>query len=155
MRQPAAGGSVLPADTLEAFVKLAAEDYEEAYRFFVRRDFEQLLNAEDQKYREIYRGCLKTTMEKQVLEGFLVAAGLKPNARISIDSYKIRCYRSDTKEEKVLPIRKSVPGYLNVRVSADVPWLIPDTSLIHSGTFHNDLYELHYRIDSGLSLIHI
>lgn len=149
VRQPAAGGSVLPADTLEAFVKLAAEDYEEAYRFFVRRDFEQLLNAEDQKYREIYRGCLKTTMEKQVLEGFLVAAGLKPNARISIDSYKIRCYRSDTKEEKVLPIRKSVPGYLNVRVSADVPWLIPDTSLIHSGTFHNDLYELHYRIDSG------
>ncbi len=150
VRQQTADKAILPVDTLEAFVKLAAEDYEEAYRFFVRRDFEQLLNDRDQKYREIYRGCLKTTTEKQVLEGFLVAAGLKPNARISIDSYKIRCYKSDTTEEKVLPIRKSVPGYQNVRVSADVPWIIPDTPLIHSGTFHNDLYELHYRIDAGL-----
>lgn len=47
-------------DNLEAFIKLAESDYQEAFRLYTSESFLKVLQGEDPGYESLYRGCPET-----------------------------------------------------------------------------------------------
>ena len=68
---------------LDEFVKVARDDFKEAFRIFKDASFTRILENEDQKIQTLYYGLSRQPVTYQHLEEFLIAAGKKEKVTIS------------------------------------------------------------------------
>lgn len=131
---------------LDDFVKLAEEDYEEAFRLFTNRQFETLLTGEDARFRTLYRGLAKNPVTYHRMEEFLVGSGRKDQVLLSVDTTEASFYNLTESRQETLAIHKSTWGNVNIHVSAEGDFLeIPKKRIIDED-FVGSVCELPYII---------
>ena len=68
--------------SLEEFLRIAKEDFHEAYRIFTERHFSLILKDQSEKIRSLYAGMSQQPVTYQHLEEFLIAAGVKEKVAV-------------------------------------------------------------------------
>lgn len=131
--------------TLEDFVRLAKDDFREAYQLFVEPSFVQLLK-ERRELIPYYRAMVKTPVPYQNLEEFLIGAGLKEQVSLSLEKDKLELYDIQSSLKDTLRIKRNTWGFLRAEVLVEGDFLEVEKKLIHDGHFIGSVYELEYII---------
>lgn len=131
--------------TLEDFVKLAREDFREAYQLFVEPSFTRLLAGREELLPG-YRAMVKTPAPYQNLEEFLISGGLKEPVTLSLEREDLELYEVQSSLKDTLRIRRSGWGFLRAEVTVEGDFLEVEKKSIHDGHFIGSVYELEYII---------
>ncbi|QHQ59549.1 hypothetical protein Ana3638_01010 [Anaerocolumna sedimenticola] len=129
------------------FANLAKEDTAEALKLFKSQEFKQILLYHDTKYLLLYQNIIKSRSGSQALEEFLIAIRKKLQINISVDK-KVLTFDLDKESimDKVI-LTKDNWGYAEIRVSTDVPFLIPEHKIIWTENFIGNSYPLEFVVD--------
>lgn len=133
--------------TLGEFVKLAAENYEEAYHIFYSNPFAAILKEE--KERLLYQAMRTLPQSMQKMEAFLTAAGKKKKAKLLLLQNSQYDYGVSESKKALVQIQKSYWGAVCVHVSSDADFLIPLKKTLTDADFSNNVCLLAYEIDAG------
>lgn len=129
------------------FADLARSDWLEAVKLFKSEDFKRVFLSHDLKNTIIYENLIKGISASQALEEFLVKIHKKLRINLSVDHTK-RVYQVEKESfmDKLI-INKDNWGYTEIRISTDVPFLIPDHKILWSDNFIGNTYTLEYVIN--------
>lgn len=131
--------------TLDDFVKLAREDFREAYQLFVEPSFTRLLQGREDLL-PCYKAMVKTPAPYQNLEEFLISGNLKEPVKLSLEKDSLELYEVQSSLKDTLRIRRSGWGYLRAEVTVEGDFLEVEKKSIHDGHFIGSVYELEYII---------
>lgn len=131
--------------TLEDFVKLAKEDFREAYQLFVEPSFTSLL-AGREYLLPCYRSMVKTPAPYQNLEEFLISGDLKEPVSLSLERDSLELYEVQSSLKDTLRIRRSSWGFLRAEITVEGDFLEIEKKVINDGHFIGSVYELEYII---------
>lgn len=132
--------------TLDEFVKLAENDYREAFRLYTSNRFVQILQGADRKYLTLYRGMSQNPVTYQHMEEFLVAAGKKEPIHIHLDREEKDMERIDSTLKDSVYLYKSTWGYTCLEVEVVGDFLQVDKKIITSEDFIGSVYNLEYLV---------
>ena len=129
------------------FANLAKSDTAEALKLFKSKEFKQILLYHDTKYLLLYQNIIKSRSGSQALEEFLIAIRKKLQINISVDK-KVLTFDLDQESmmDKVTLLKDNW-GYAEIRISTDVPFLIPEHKIIWSDNFIGNTCPLEFVID--------
>ena len=131
--------------TLEAFVNLARDDFQEAYQLFTAPSFAQLLKGREELL-PYYYAMVKTPVPYQNLEEFLIGAGLKKPVSLTLEKENLELYEVQTSLKDTLRIHRSGWGYLRAEIQAEGDFLEVEKQTIHDEHFIGSVYDLEYII---------
>lgn len=131
--------------SLEEFVKLAREDFREAYQIFVDSSFVQLLKGREELL-PYYVSMVKTPVPYQNLEEFLIGAGFKEPVSLSLEKESLELYEIQTSLKDILRIRRSGWGFLRAEITAEGEFLEVEKQAITDSHFIGSVYDLEYII---------
>lgn len=132
--------------TLDDFVKLAENDFREAFRLYTSSRFRDLLQGEDQKYRNLYRGMSANPVTYQHMEEFLIAAGKKEPIEIRLEKEEKNWDRMETTLKDSLYLYKNTWGYICAEVEVRGDFLEVEKKVITSDDFIGSVYALEYLV---------
>jgi len=125
-------------ETLQAFALAAQQQPEDALAFFQSPEFLQMPFLSDPRIAALYGGVQRAENPAQGMETFLIAAGLKKPVSFSAAASLLEDSVVEAgAEEQTFSVRLtgSTWGYLQIRVRADVPWLVPDRPVLTRADF--------------------
>lgn len=122
-------------DNLFHFANLAKVDWTEAVRLFKSKEFEKIFLCRDTENKVLYRSLIKGISTSQALEEFLIAIHKKPRIQFSVDKtekkYKLA---AEAIADKIV-LTKNHWGHVEIRVSTDSEFIIPDHKIIWGDNF--------------------
>lgn len=135
--------------SLEDFVKLVKESYDEALILFLSKEFKEFFLYNDSYGYTLYQQVLGNTNRSIALEGFLVGMGLKERNVISLAS-PIREYTNMTENYgDVISVMRSTWGYVDVDVTVEGDFLYNCKTSITGDDFNGKICEYHYYINAA------
>ena len=109
----------------DALAALAKEDFQQAYRSFLRPEFGEALKKEPEKYAW-YEALGMTGFSYQTLEEFLCRFGYKETVQLSLDRTEIEIKElSDASAETVQLIRSGW-GFQKITIESDALFVRPE-----------------------------
>lgn len=78
--------------SMEEFIRIAKEDFHEAYRLFTERHFSLILKEQSEKLRSLYEGMSQQPVTYQHLEEFLITAGAKDKVTLDLNREEANFY---------------------------------------------------------------
>lgn len=132
--------------TLNEFVKLAENDYREAFRLYTSGSFTRILQGSDRKYMSLYRGMSQNPVTYQHMEEFLIGAGKKEPVRFHLDKERKDWNRIESTLKDSLYLYKSTWGYVRMEVEVRGDFLEVEKKVITSEDFIGSVYALEYLI---------
>lgn len=146
--------------TLDEFVELVKTDMMQGIHIYKTPEFRQVILSKNKHIKSIYTSLMKSPSISQSLEEFLIAIHKKKNIILKADEEEVS-YEDvvETVEDSVI-IRKDEWGYLEAKITTDVDFLVPRSSMIWAEDFVMDEYSLVYKVDesklkAGCNLGHI
>ncbi len=117
------------------FANLAKIDWTEAVHLFKAKEFEKIFLHRDTENKVLYRSLMKGISTSQALEEFLIANNKKPRIQFDVDKkekkYKVT---TETVADKII-LTKNHWGYMEIRVSTDNAFIIPDHKIVWGDNF--------------------
>lgn len=132
--------------TLDDFVKLAEDDFREAFRLYTSEAFAHILQGEDQKYLGLYRGMAQNPVTYQHMEEFLIGVGKKQPVTFQLDKKEKDWEQMENTIKDTLYLYKSGWGYSNLEVEVRGDFLEVEKKVITSEDFIGSVYGLEYLI---------
>lgn len=132
--------------TLNEFVKLAENDYREAFRLYTSDSFPRILQGSDRKYISLYRGMSQNPVTYQHMEEFMIGAGKKEQVRLHLDREGKNWDRIESTLKDSLYLYKSTWGYARMEVEVRGDFLEVEKKVITSEDFIGSVYALEYLI---------
>lgn len=132
--------------TLNDFVKLAENDYREAFRLYASKSFPKVLQGSDRKYLSLYRGMSKNPVTYQHMEEFLIGAGKKEPVQIHLDKEGKNWERIESTLKDSLYLYKNTWGFVKMEVEVRGDFLEVEKKVITSEDFIGSVYGLEYLI---------
>lgn len=132
--------------SLDDFVRLAKENWEEAYRLFYSNYFCNLIKPKENMEALLYEGLGKGIASNQNLEEFLI--GIHKKKKVTFSLYPQQASFSgvtESRKEKI-ELRKDQWGYVSIKVSSDAPFLIPDKVHLTKDDFLGSVCPFEYYI---------
>ena len=105
--------------SLEEFLRIAKEDFHEAYRIFTERHFSLILKDQSEKIRSLYAGMSQQPVTYQHLEEFLIAAGVKEKVELSLNREEANFYDVSESVQESLYIHRSGWGHLRADIEVN------------------------------------
>lgn len=142
--------SVGKVETLGQFLKLAREQYDEAYALFVSPIFSNLIIKDDAKSQLLCQGLVYRNATKLNMEEFLLALGLKESVGFSVvDEPQIfkNIYENESRE---IILVKEGWGYGYLDVSTDCPYIALTKFTVTTDEFQEDHLVFSYIIDANM-----
>ncbi len=129
---------------------LAKTDWAQAVHIFKSEDFKRIILANQDKYRSLYDGLIKSPSTSQALEEFLIAIHKKMAINVTASPTNVQ-YEDISKsfKDKII-LTKDQWGYKEFRVWSDVDFIIPEHKFVWTDSFVMDTYPLEYMIDAAL-----
>ena len=129
---------------LEDFVRLYRTNWRESIHVFSAPGFRKLLRStSEQLYDRLLSAKPVTRMN---IEEFLVACGKKERVRIALSEHEHTHQQVSDPVEEVLELRRTDWGYVELAVSSDADFLVPEKEVITSDDFNGDHMQFRYRI---------
>jgi hypothetical protein len=132
--------------TLNEFVKLAENDYREAFRLYTSDSFERILQGADRKYRSLYEGMSQNPVTYQHMEEFMIGTGRKEPVELHLDKDHKDWDRIENTLKDSLYLYKSGWGYARMEVEVRGDFLEVEKRVITSEDFIGSVYGLEYLI---------
>lgn len=126
---------------------LAREHWELARGFFYTDGFQQLLKGEE---RLLYQGLATGQQTDRSFEEFMLALRQKSLVRITASQTSFSYSRMKDTVQTGVQLKKSTWGFVDLEVSSDVPFLIPQKHRIGMEDFCGSEYTLVFLIDPDL-----
>ena len=133
--------------TLEDFVRLSRESYDEAYQVFYSMNFEGLLKDSEEKIRLLYEMLRKETPSMQALETFLVGTGQKKSVQLSLDRERVLLQDISASRKEQLCLKQDDWGYVFAQVKAEEEFIHLGKTSISSEDFLGSTCFFEYYID--------
>lgn len=130
------------------FTNLAKEDWAEAVKLFKSADFEKIFLQYDKKSRTQYRYLMRSISSSQAMEEFLITMRKKLPINLKIDKSSLSFTVTQGKYMDKIVLTKDSWGYLEIKVSADEPFIIPDHKIVWADNFIGSTYNLEFMINS-------
>ena len=131
---------------MDTFVKIAKDDFKEAYRIFTDRRFELLLQNADKKEKALYKGLSKQPVTFQHVEEFLVGTGKKKPVKIELKSEHNSFYDIRESVRESFTIQKNGWGHLRLDVEAKGDFLEVSRHVVTDEDFIGSYYQVEYVI---------
>lgn len=132
--------------TLSDFVKLAENDYREAFRLYSGSNFEKILENEDEKYEKLYRGMSQKPLTYQHMEEFLIGVGKKEPVEIRLDKESRAYDRVESTLKDTLYLYRNTWGFTCMEVEVRGDFLEVEKKVITSEDFIGSVCGLEYLI---------
>lgn len=129
-------------DNLFHFANLAKVDWTEAIHLFKSSDFERIFLYRDTKNKVLYRSLIKGISTSQALEEFLIGINKKPRVNFNVEE-QTKKYEITTESiaDKII-LNKNHWGHIEIRVSTDCDFIIPDHKIIWGDNFIGNSFVL-------------
>ena len=131
---------------LEQFAYLAQDNYKEAFRLYGKNSFKQLLQGENARFAELYRGLSKNPITYQNMEEFLIAIGQKEAIEISVDEPKKEWLNLESSIKDSIHVNKSTWGHLRLEITTTGDFLSVEKKIVTAEDFIGSTYSLEYVI---------
>ena len=135
------------ADTSgQALAALAKEDFQRAYRCFLRPEFGELLKKEPEKYAW-YEALGMNGFSYQTLEEFFCRFGWKEPVQLSLDRTEIEV--TDISESLAEPLQlvRNGWGFQKITVESDASFVRPEKKMLTTDEFIGSTFDLKLVID--------
>ena len=132
--------------SLEEFLRIAKEDFHEAYRIFTERHFSLILKDQSEKIRSLYAGMSQQPVTYQHLEEFLIAAGSKEKVELSLNREEANFYDVSESIQESLYIHRSGWGHLRADIEVNGEFLEAEKHVITEDDFIGSTCEINYVI---------
>ena len=132
--------------SLEEFLRIAKEDFHEAYRIFTERHFSLILKDQSEKIRSLYAGMSQQPVTYQHLEEFLIAAGVKEKVELSLNREEANFYDVSESVQESLYIHRSGWGHLRADIEVNGEFLEAEKHVITEDDFIGSTCEINYVI---------
>ena len=132
---------------IDAFVKIAREDFKEAYRIFTDQKFELLLKNADKKEKALYKGLSRQPVTFQNVEEFLVGTGRKEPVKIELKSDHNSFYDIRESVRESFAVQKNGWGHLRLDVEAKGDFLEVSRHVVTDEDFIGSYYQVEYVIN--------
>ena len=133
-------------ESLDAFTKVAKEDFKEAFRIFNDKSFPLILEGEDEKIRTLYQGLSKQPVTYQHVEEFLIASGKKKPVSISAKEVGKEYYEVKESARESFYIQRSSWGHLRLEIETTGDFLEVSRKVVTDDDFIGSYYEVDYLI---------
>ena len=130
--------------SLEEFLRIAKEDFHEAYRIFTERHFSLILKDQSEKIRSLYAGMSQQPVTYQHLEEFLIAAGSKEKVELSLNREEANFYDVSESIQESLYIHRSGWGHLRADIEVNGEFLEAEKHVITEDDFIGSTCEINY-----------
>ena len=145
VKKPEVKSSQGTLGSFDDFVKLAREDFREAYRLFLDPSFAEILKGEP-GLLPAYGSMSKNPVPYQNLEEFLIGSGRKQPVMLSLEKDRLELYEVQTSLKDTLRLKRSGWGYLRAEVTVEGDFLEVEKKVIGDGHFIGSYYDLEYII---------
>ncbi|MCI8402608.1 MAG: hypothetical protein HFI38_11080 [Lachnospiraceae bacterium] len=132
--------------TIEAFADLARQEFDVALMIFENSSFLTLPFMGQPAFAALYHGLYGRGDRRGALEEFLTGCGAKKQLRLTVDEK--RRIVADPKEDQcdVIRIERNTWGAVTATVTADAPFIEPESRLITEASFEDGCCNLHYMV---------
>ncbi len=133
--------------TLDEFVELVINSYDEALKIFESNNFEKCFLMETPKYNSVYKGLIRGTDKKIALEEFLVFIGKKNKVSLSLSEYGRNYENLDDSYGDSFILKKEHWGYVEIETQVKGDFIKVANYNIDSDMFAGNSYEFVYFIN--------
>ncbi len=133
---------------LRDFVKLAKSEWKEAYHIFHSPAFKNILTPKELKASLLYEGLSKPAITEQTMDEFLIGTGKKERVRFSLEKHSIEVFEAAAPVEEQLMIQKEGWGFLEIRISTNEEFIVPQKRYVTDADFIGSTYPLSFYIDT-------
>lgn len=133
---------------LRDFVKLAKSDWKEAYHIFHSPAFKNILTPKDLKASLLYEGLSKPAITERTMDEFFIGTGKKERVHFSLEKHSVEVFEASAPVEEQLLIQKEGWGFLEIHVTADEEFIVPQKRYITDADFIGSTYPLSFYIDT-------
>lgn len=131
---------------LNDFVKLAEEDFREAFRLYTSDAFLGLLQGVDKKYLGLYKGMSQNPVTYQHMEEFLIGIDKKQPVFLQLDKKEKKWENMESTIKDTLYLYKSNWGYTCLEIEVRGDFLDVEKRVVTSEDFIGSVYGLEYFI---------
>lgn len=129
------------------FINLIKQEYDEALKMFLSKDFERIILKDNIADKCLYNGLLEGYNKKQAMEEFVIAINKKQKVTFEI-SDTLREYDSLSESYgDILILNRNTWGYLNIQVETEGDFITEYKKCISEEDFAGNNYEFAYLID--------
>lgn len=130
----------------EDFLRIAREDFREAYRLFTDKSFSVLMEKASPRERALYEGLSRQPVTYQHLEEFFVGRGDKEPVMVSLPGDKREIYNLQESTQEYFVIQKSGWGHLRLDVETRGDFLEVPRRVVTDEDFIGTSYRVAYII---------
>lgn len=131
---------------MDSFVKIAKEDFKEAYRLFTDPGFPRLLKNAGTKELALYKGLSRQPVTYQNLEEFLVGTGRKKPVNMELKFDHNSFYEITETVRESFPVHKDGWGHLRLDIEARGDFLEVPKYVVTDEDFIGGYYQVEYVI---------
>ncbi len=143
------GQESLPFSDLDSFALMAKTDEQKAYQSFMDPGFRALLR-EQPALLSLYEGLLAQEADREVMEEFLVGAGLKKPMTFSMDEEEIDFGELTEPVSEKIRLQRDTWGFRHVQAESDALFLRPEHRDFTTDDFTGSSYDLNLILDANL-----
>lgn len=133
--------------SLEAFAKMARQDFQKAYLFFIKSDFPRMLEQDAPEYLTLYEGVREISVSYRSMEEFLVACKKKDPIFLRIrESHGTFEELEDSIKESIL-IVKNQWGFQRLDFIVDADFIRLERNMVTTDEFIGNSYQLDFIIE--------
>lgn len=129
---------------IEAFKKIAKEDFRGAYHLFKDPSFAAVMENADEKQKALYAGLSAAPVTYQNLEEFLIGLGEKEPVSVSLKTTANEFYGLREPIQESFDIHKTGCGHLRLEIESTADFLEPERHVITEEDFIGSSCRINY-----------
>ena len=129
---------------IEAFKKIAKEDFRGAYHLFKDPSFAAVMENADEKQKALYAGLSAAPVTYQNLEEFLIGLGEKEPVSVSLKTTANEFYGLREPIQESFDIHKTGGGHLRLQIESTADFLEPERHVITEEDFIGSSCRINY-----------
>jgi len=146
IRQETIDSSLGNIKNLFHFTNLAKTDWEEAVKLFERDDFTTILNGNDAKYRNLYRGLSVKGDRNRNMDEFLIGVNKKKEMEFVPDKTMVKIVNPFDMAPQMIRISKNGWGYLNICAQKEGDFIVVEKEKLSDDDFLGNQCDFHFYI---------
>jgi len=128
------------------FANLAKTDWTEAVKLFYHKDFISILNGNDARYRNLYRGLTVKGDKNRNVDEFLIGVNKKKAMDFSVDKPVLKIMNPSDMVPQTVHITRNGWGYLGIRVQKDGDFIVLSKEKLSDDDFLGNKCEFDFYI---------
>jgi len=132
------------------FTNLAKSNWEEACKVFAHPGFIEVLNGNEEKFKNLYRGLVTCEDVNRSLEEFLIGINKKQKIEYIPDKFQLKLENQGTQDVQVIKIERNGWGYTQLEVTVEGDFLHVEKGVLTDNDFLGNCCNYEIFVDGDL-----